>query len=588
MRANSGINNRFSADNAALNIAAPWPVPEWLPDETFFSVASRYHAISGNRLPVQTNLALFGRARGGSQHDFPSHLKEFAERTEQRLGSAEDIATTHTILPFFLPARSDEEAKAAQDSLINSLGGMLKYRLGILTSRFRANHPLKACPACLEKDVIEHGTPYWHRMHQLPGVWVCPLHATMLHEATLKSSGVMRFGWTLPNTDTLRPVVVEFGGGAAIRALIDFARLASHWSKLSPATVNVDALGETYRSVLLSSGRSTDRQDIARNYCEAIAPLRVVPELDSLPATAQAALHQINRWIFAPRGNTHPLRHLSFIFWLFRDWQSFWSIYESIAKPQGGADVPAEPSALVAPDHRKAPLVELIRTGTSAAAAARAFGIDTVTAIAWATAEGVTTRRRPKALKHEKRAELIKALMMGCGKAEAAAQHAVSIQSVTRLLRSEVGLQQAWDTARLASSRTKARSIWDQTLRAFANEGISAARRHEPATYAWLYRNDRSWLVEACASVESARSRPNVPCLDWDSRDSQLANEVRQAAEKLAERNPRTPLKLWQLYQLVPELKAKLGALERLPLTRNVISAVTRPHRPGKGPGNLL
>ena len=92
MRANSGINNRFSADNAALNIAAPWPVPEWLPDETFFSVASRYHAISGNRLPVQTNLALFGRARGGSQHDFPSHLKEFAERTEQRLGSAEEYA----------------------------------------------------------------------------------------------------------------------------------------------------------------------------------------------------------------------------------------------------------------------------------------------------------------------------------------------------------------------------------------------------------------------------------------------------------------------------------------------------------------
>jgi hypothetical protein len=573
---------------ASLDIAAPWPMPEWLPDETFFSLASRYHAISGNRLPLQTNLALFGRPRGGSQHDFPSHLKEFEHRTQQRLGSAENIASSRTILPFFLPARSNEEAKAALDSLISTPGGMLKYRLGILTSRFRAHHPLKACPACLEADDKEHGTSYWRRMHQLPGVWICPLHTTMLHEATLKSSGVMRFGWILPNADILRPVTADPGDVASISALNDFARLSQHWSKLAPASVNVDVLGQTYRSALRLSGRSTDRHVIARSYCEAIAPLRVVPELDALPATPEAALHQINRWVFAPRGNTHPLRHLSFIFWLFRDWQSFWSTYDSMARPRYNVDSQTEPGGLPPPDHRKTSLVELIRSGTSANTAARALGINTATAIAWATAAGLVTRRRPKILKDDKRAGLIEALMMGCGKADAAAQHGVSIQSVTRLLRSEVGLREAWYKVRLERSRTQARSVWDQTLRTFGDKGVAAARRQEPSTYAWLYRNDRPWLVAACANVDSARSRPNAPRLDWDSRDSQLANEVRQAAARLAEQDPNAPLKLWQLYQLVPELKAKLGALERLPLTRGVISTVTRPRRPGKVSGNLI
>src|SRR3546814_14840989 len=52
----------------------------------------------------------------------------------------------------------------------------LKFRLGLLTSRFRANHPLKACPACMTKDLDDHQTTYWRLDHQFPGVWHCPVH----------------------------------------------------------------------------------------------------------------------------------------------------------------------------------------------------------------------------------------------------------------------------------------------------------------------------------------------------------------------------------------------------------------------------
>src|SRR3546814_4771453 len=46
----------------------------------------------------------------------------------------------------------------------------------LLTSRFRANHPLKACPACMTKDLDDHQTTYWRLDHQFPGVWHCPVH----------------------------------------------------------------------------------------------------------------------------------------------------------------------------------------------------------------------------------------------------------------------------------------------------------------------------------------------------------------------------------------------------------------------------
>lgn len=566
-----------------LNIGSPWPMPMWLPDETFYSLASRYHAISGNRLHADTNLALFGMRRGGSQHDFPTHLDQFAQRTEGRLGTAATIASARTILPFYLPPRPLTDAVAAVEALTGQPRGMLKYRLGILTSRFRANHPLKACPACMDADAAEHGVAYWHRPHQFPGVWVCHEHGMLLREATLKSTGVQRFGWVLPTAAFLRPIAIAGAiSEATIADLSRFAQLVNHWCQLPPGTIEVAALGVAYREAVAARARHGDRRSAADDYCNAIAELRRAPEMAALPATQPEALHQVNRWLFAPQGNTHPLRHLSFIFWLFPDWQSFWSDYTR-------RSVSLDSAAVAAPatDPRRAVVLERLLAGSSATAAAVAAGVDTGTAIAWAARQGISTSRRPKTLTADKFNALVADLKAGTGKAEAATRQCVSLQSVTRLLRSEVGLQAAWREACISKARDRARSTWHQTLKDFGAEGVAAARRHASAEYAWLYRNDRAWLTASYAGAGSARSR-TMPRLDWDSRDALLASGVRRAAVQLAAESGGAQLKLWQLYQLVPELKAKLGALARLPLTRKVISEVTRPRKRRQGDDPLL
>ncbi len=57
----------------------------------------------------------------------------------------------------------------------------------------------------------------------------------------------------------------------------------------------------------------------------------------------------------------------------------------------------------------------------------------------------------------------------------------------------------------------------------------------------------------------------------WDERDAHLSKAVLDAALTLSHSNSGKPLRLWQLYQAVPELKAKLASLHRLPLTSRVI-----------------
>ena len=141
-------------------------LPALLPGETAYSWMSRFHALNGNRVSAHTSIALFGAARRGSQHDFPTHLAEFSRRSNFAFGTAENWALERTILPYYLRPRAPHEARAALNLLVHGSSGMLKFRLGILTSSFRAHHPLKACPQCMAEQREQYGVAYWVLEHQ--------------------------------------------------------------------------------------------------------------------------------------------------------------------------------------------------------------------------------------------------------------------------------------------------------------------------------------------------------------------------------------------------------------------------------------
>ena len=151
---------------ATIDLFTPSLLLQWLPDEILFSLASRHHLMSGNALASSTCQQLFGDSRQGSQHDLPCRIDHFSTVTRGLLGSAESIILSHTILPFYLPFRTSVDAQDAAMAMRGSGIGSLKFRLGMLTGRFGANHPLKACLACLSADKTNYGRGYWRRMHQ--------------------------------------------------------------------------------------------------------------------------------------------------------------------------------------------------------------------------------------------------------------------------------------------------------------------------------------------------------------------------------------------------------------------------------------
>jgi hypothetical protein len=559
----------------------------WLSDETLFSLVSRHHFFWGHRRASSTNAALFGHARGGTQHDLPSCIDEFASRTEQRFGNAISVCTDRTLLRYYRKFMDTNAEERTIATLRSPTVANLKYRMGLLTSRFRANHPLKACVACMEVDRDTSGWAYWHLEHQYPGVWICQEHECLLVESDLKASGVERFLWHLPDEGHFRSSLVmsDFdlapdGRLSRVSQLaIDLIRDQS-LPRLDVTKLHRVYHAEIGRRNLLTARGAFRLSEIANQFQAHVRPLRQLPEFAALPATIDEAYRQLSRQLRAPRTGTHPLRHIVMIEWLFGDYARFLERYvEAFSDP--------EPCQISKPifevksdcsqpgNDKKQALAQMLQVGSTVSAAAAELGIDTATAMVWATKIGVNVPRRPKKLKHNVRDALVARLREGCDKAEVAKTFGISVVTVTHVLRTDIGLHAAWKNARYQAARNAARTSWTTLTASSASMGVKLLRRMQPAAYAWLYRNDRIWLIEHSPARNTHTSTP-ASSLRWDVRDAELSAAVERASLQLSSSLGKRKLMLWHLYQEIPDLKAKLSALCHLPMTVRAIERALR------------
>jgi len=440
------------------------------------------------------------------------------------------------------------------------------------------------------EDSLTTGWAYWHLEHQYPGVWVCTMHGQMLRESKLKSSGVERFLWHLPDDGNFHSKLPIPAYQARIlgKALSRLAHLTSDLTKSQQVQrVNVSQLYLLYQSELrqrnsLGPNSRLPLSKIATEFEAHARIFRHVPEFLALPADPGKAYAQLSRYLRCPQTGTHPLRHIFMIDWLFGGYDNFLNAYAELPlKHSAIIGAPATAILLGKPDDlRRGDFAAAIHAGElSLTGAAQKVGIDVATALAWAAQLGVSVRRRPKKLKSAQRSALIKQLMLGNNKADVAVHFQVSVVTVTHVLRTEIGLHATWQRVRYESALRSARTTWSTLLTVHAGLGVKFIRKLEPAVYAWLYRNDRHWLSKN-SFAKCKFSNPYIPRSPWDERDAALSAAVALASLKLVPGLEKRALQLWHLYQEIPELRAKLSVLHRLPQTTRAIDEALRRRRP--------
>lgn len=560
----------------------PRRLPDWLPDESLFSWASRFHWLSGNVQSVRTSRMLFGHARSGTAHDLPGGLGHLVERSGGELGDVETILQWHTIAPVLLAFQPPEKIEQAVNQMRTSSPGMLKFQLGLVTAQFRANFPLKACPECMARDYVEHQVAYWHRAHQLPGVWICPMHGAALLEAQCKANGVGRFGWVLPTAAELGSPLSAEGQPAMATEGTALAQLASCALCLAERPLRqplaAEAVVHSHTEAMTAAGYVTltgkPRLSLAvPSYLEHCAKLREIPELASLPVTQHEAENHLRRLLSIPRFVRHPLHQMVMISWLYPNPEAFLAACTS-EQASTSANQRLKPHRAQKSTAITATALDSYARGEiSARKASILAGVDIKTFMACAASHGLSSARRPKKLKSDLYLRLLQDLESGTDKTVAAEKYGISPHTVTTVLRTVPGLQSLWHTKRQQAARTQARQSWLKAREEAPVLNTKALRLLQPAVYAWLYRNDREWL-----QTHTGPRPPRAPKVRvrWDQRDIELAHLVEQAALEIAQTVQHKRITLQALYKKLPLLRMRLGALARLPLTLQAIERITK------------
>lgn len=159
-----------------------FPTP--YPDELLYSVFARYHVRSGNTSPKVTTEELFGKRSIRSVWDLPANLDVLLNR----LGSnweADHLIMKHTMLPYYTSFLLPKQADKVKRSMVSNKGSTIHTRTGIAASNVKQKTHLWVCSDCNCEDMETYGETYWHRIHQAPGVFICPKHEAVLEETTI-------------------------------------------------------------------------------------------------------------------------------------------------------------------------------------------------------------------------------------------------------------------------------------------------------------------------------------------------------------------------------------------------------------------
>lgn len=159
-----------------------FPTP--LPNELWYSVCARYAKIVNfswegfcTELLDKKNIRI--------SIDLPSSLQTVVSKLPQgHQLTTEKIINNHTLLPFYAPFLPKEIVSKILDLMINKNGKTIHSIARISTSTITIPKYLRFCPDCLQRNYKEFGISYWHRLHQVPGVLVCPEHKMFLEDST--------------------------------------------------------------------------------------------------------------------------------------------------------------------------------------------------------------------------------------------------------------------------------------------------------------------------------------------------------------------------------------------------------------------
>ncbi|NQX71812.1 TniQ family protein [Paenibacillus alba] len=291
--------------------------PELYPDEILYSGLARYHQRAGGASQKSTMVDLFGTTEVCAVTDLPGHLQGLSTIIGG-IYSPERLLLEHTLYPYYTAFLPKDMATAVGQSMFVTSGpfGTAHSLVGLPASAIKSPLQLRFCNSCIMDDTRQYGEPYWHRIHQVPGIYICSKHQEFLQNSSVPYTSKYHKHQLIPLS-------------AAIKAILPTSNFTIH------ADFDQLMFISTQSSILLdSSNRNVDFGGInSNNYAERLQAKQLVnlsgyyrfksiinqfkmlygEELLELLYCSVSVKNQdswIHKLLRNPHSVTHPLRHI--------------------------------------------------------------------------------------------------------------------------------------------------------------------------------------------------------------------------------------------------------------------------------------
>lgn len=287
--------------------------PTLYKDELLYSGIARYHVVSGNKTQRQTIEDLFGNRSVCATADLSSHLTCLSNNLNGQY-TADQIIKDHTLLPYYTSFMKQNKIHQVQSLMEDgNKQGEVHASLGLLASSIKLPVKLRFCSECYKAD-SEICEPYWHRSHQLPGVFICPLHRSILKVSWVEYSTLHHKFSFVPlamhgESDYTEPIIEANWFDHLVFIAVQSNFLLQSQSKSNEKTVSYRMVLSKERYQTVGSRIRFNRliQDFRNIYTDKLLEyLDCGIDLNS----SDTWLHKIIR---NQEEITHPLRHLLII-----------------------------------------------------------------------------------------------------------------------------------------------------------------------------------------------------------------------------------------------------------------------------------
>ncbi|QCT04373.1 hypothetical protein E6C60_3665 [Paenibacillus algicola] len=286
--------------------------PPPFPDEILYSVFARYHARSGNENTKKTMRDLFGSKTVCAVTDLPAYLNQLQMSIPGNPISVDTLLNKHTLLPFFRPFMPVERYERILEQLIYGNSQSVYMKMGLPASGVAKPVVLRYCPACVRFDRKEYGAAYWHRNHQLAGVFICPIHDCYLNSSSIlyaQRRNKHEFVMVESIIGHELPPLTSRGGEKELL----IAKRASDLLQTNYLSIDVQEVRRKYLDLLASKGMLTAKGSIR---FQELIPYFVHFHGRELLGRLGCLLDVNNQdtWLHKmlrkPRHATHPIRHI--------------------------------------------------------------------------------------------------------------------------------------------------------------------------------------------------------------------------------------------------------------------------------------